>query len=64
MLGTRFQEDVPLQMFVYPVNPNATLPEEFTQYAQAPEQTAELSPEEIAANRDEWIQAWTETVLR
>lgn len=64
MLGTRFQEDVPLQMFVYPVNPNAALPEEFTQYAQAPEQTAELSPEEIAANRDEWIQAWTETVLR
>ena len=64
MLGTRFQEDVPLQMFVYPVNPNATLPDEFTQYAQAPEQTAEVSPEEIAANRDSWIQAWTEAVLR
>ena len=64
MLGTRFQEDVPLQMFVYPVNPDAALPDEFTRYAQAPEQTAELSPEEIAANRDQWIQAWTDTVLR
>ena len=64
MLSTQFQEDVPLQMFVYPVNPNATLPEEFTQYAQAPEQTGEVPPEEIAANRDPWIQAWTETVLR
>ncbi|HSL43803.1 MAG TPA: thiamine ABC transporter substrate-binding protein, partial [Anaerolineales bacterium] len=63
MLSTEFQEDVPLQMFVYPVNPNATLPEEFTQYAQAPEQTATLSPEEIAANREAWIQAWTDVVL-
>ena len=64
MLSTEFQEDVPLQMFVYPVNPNAALPDEFTQYAQAPEQTAALSPEEIAANRDAWIQAWTDVVLK
>ena len=63
MLSQEFQEDVPLQMFVYPVNPNAALPEEFTKYAQAPEQTAQLSPEEIAANRDAWIQAWTDVVL-
>ncbi len=64
MLGKQFQEDVPLQMFVYPVNPDAVLPEEFTRYAQAPEQTAVLSPEEIAANRDRWIQAWTDVVLK
>jgi thiamine transport system substrate-binding protein len=64
MLGTQFQEDVPLQMFVYPVNPNAALPDEFTRYAQSPEQTAEISPEEIAANRDQWIQVWTDTVMR
>ena len=64
MLSTSFQEDVPLQMFVYPVNPNAALPEQFTKYAQAPEQTAQLSPEEIAANRDRWIQEWTDVVLK
>lgn len=64
MLSKEFQEDVPLQMFVYPVNPDAALPEEFTKYAQAPEQTAALSPEEITANRDQWIQAWTDVVLR
>lgn len=64
MLDQQFQEDVPLQMFVYPVNPDAALPEEFTKYAQAPEQTATLAPEEIAANRDQWIQAWTEVVLK
>jgi len=63
MLDRQFQEDVPLQMFVYPVNPAAALPDEFTKYAQAPEQTAQLSPDEIAANRDRWIEAWTEVVL-
>ncbi|MDQ2693497.1 MAG: thiamine ABC transporter substrate-binding protein, partial [Chloroflexota bacterium] len=63
MLSTEFQEDVPLQMFVYPVNPDAALPEEFTRYAQAPEQAASLSPQEIADNRDAWIDAWTDVVL-
>jgi thiamine transport system substrate-binding protein len=64
MLSQQFQEDVPLQMFVYPANPNAALPEEFTQYAQAPEQTAELAPDVIAENRDAWIQAWTDVVMK
>jgi thiamine transport system substrate-binding protein len=64
MLSKEFQEDVPLQMFVYPVDPAAVLPEEFTKYAQAPEQAAMLSPEEIAVNRDQWIQAWTDVVLK
>ncbi len=64
MLGRQFQEDVPLQMFVYPVNPNAALPEEFTKYAQAPEQTATLAPDVIAEKRDAWIEAWTNTVMK
>jgi thiamine transport system substrate-binding protein len=64
MLSKQFQEDVPLQMFVYPVLPEATLPEEFTKYAQAPEQVAALSPEEIAANRDAWIQSWTDVMMQ
>jgi thiamine transport system substrate-binding protein len=62
MLSTQFQEDMPLQMFVYPVNQKATLPEAFTKYAQVPAQVATLSPEEIAANRDAWIEAWTEAM--
>lgn len=64
MLGKQFQEDMPLQMFVYPVNPTASLPDAFTKYSQAPEQTAVLAPDVIAANRDKWIQAWTDTVMK
>jgi thiamine transport system substrate-binding protein len=64
MLSQQFQEDVPLQMFVYPVNPNAALPEAFVKYAQAPDQPASIDPAEIASNRDRWIQEWTDVVLK
>ncbi len=64
VLSQPFQEDMPGQMFVYPVNPQAALPEAFSKYAQAPAQPASLLPDEIAANRDAWIEAWTEAVLR
>lgn len=64
MLSKQFQEDVPLQMFVYPVNPFAALPEVFVEYAQIPTQPAMLSPAVIAANREEWIQLWTDVVLK
>jgi len=62
MLGKQFQEDMPLNMFVYPVNQSAQLPEVFTQHAQVPEQPADLSYNEIASNRDKWIEAWTEVM--
>jgi len=64
MLSVRFQEDMPLQMFVFPVHPAAKLPEAFVRYAQIPDQPATLDPALIAANREKWIQAWTEVVLR
>ena len=64
MLSQPFQEDMPMQMFVFPVNQNAVLPEEFVKYAQMPAQPASLSPDDIAANREIWISEWTETVLR
>lgn len=64
MLSQEFQEDMPLQMFVYPVNPAARLPEAFVKYASVAEKPAFLDPAEIAANRDKWIQAWTDTILR
>ena len=59
MLSQKFQEDMPLNMFVYPVNKNAKLPEVFVKYAQVAESPAVLSYSEIAKNRDVWIEAWT-----
>jgi len=64
MLGLDFQQDVPLQMFVYPVNGKATLPDAFVKYADVAQAPASLDPAQIAANREAWINAWTEAVLR
>jgi thiamine transport system substrate-binding protein len=63
MLSKQFQEDIPLQMFVYPVNADATLPKEFTRFAQTASQPATLDPSVIAENRDQWIAGWTAAVL-
>lgn len=62
MLGKQFQEDMPLNMFVYPVNKTAQLPEVFVRHTHAPEKPASISYEEIAANRDAWIEAWNEVM--
>ena len=55
MLSKRFQEDIPLAMFVFPVNREAELPREFVEYAVVPQLPLELPPDEIEANRDRWV---------
>ena len=62
MLGKQFQEDMPLNMFVYPVNQSAQLPEVFTKYAQVADQPASISYDDIAVNRDAWIEAWADVM--
>lgn len=64
LLGQQFQEDIPLKMFVFPANQKAALPELFQEYAQLSPNPATLPPADIAAKREEWINAWNEVVLR
>jgi thiamine transport system substrate-binding protein len=64
MLDLPFQEDIPLQMFVYPANANAEVPALFTQFAPVPGDPVEVAPETIDANREKWVQAWADVMLR
>ncbi len=64
MLSAAFQEDIPLNMYVFPVNINAVLEETFQKYLEVPEITADITPAQIAENRERWISDWTETILR
>jgi len=64
LLDTRFQGDIPLSMFVFPVNRAAALPPEFEKFAAIPKNPLELSPAEIGTNRDRWVKEWTSIVLR
>ena len=58
------QEDIPLNMFVFPANTTAALPDVFRAFAELPPHPVTMDPATIAANRDRWIEEWTQTVLR
>lgn len=64
ILSRPFQEDIPLQMFVFPANLQAKLPEVFVKHAQVAKQPAQVSPDAIEKNRQQWLEDWTDTVLR
>jgi thiamine transport system substrate-binding protein len=64
MLSRRFQADVPGSMFVYPVRQGVPLPEQFVKHALVPEDPLSLPAAEIDANRDRWLAAWTDVVVR
>jgi len=64
MLSDRFQQDMPLQMYVFPARDGTKLPSVFVKYAKVAPSPFSLPPEEIAKNRDQWIDQWTSTVLR
>jgi thiamine transport system substrate-binding protein len=64
MLTPRFQEDIPLNMFVWPALRDAEIPQVFLDHAATVEAPLSIDPDVIAANRDRWIAEWTEIVLR
>jgi thiamine transport system substrate-binding protein len=64
MLSRPFQEDIPLNMFVYPANETAVLPDVFTQYSTLPTNPAQVDPAAISENRTTWIETWTRTVIQ
>ena len=64
MLTETFQNDVPLNMFVFPVIESATLPPEFVAHAEIADDPFMVDPAEIEAQRDAWTDRWVEIVLR
>jgi len=64
MLSKRFQEDIPLRMYVFPARDDAALPPAFERFAVVPDHPLELPAAEIDANRESWIDQWTDTVVR
>ena len=63
MLGLEFQEDIPLNMFVFPANREAALPDVFIEHTIVPENPATLDPAAIDANRQRWIEEWDAVML-
>ncbi|HKK91614.1 MAG TPA: thiamine ABC transporter substrate-binding protein [Desulfobacteraceae bacterium] len=63
MLSKTFQQDIPLQMFVFPANRHAVLPPVFKNHARITPDPVSISPDIISRKRDTWISQWTEAIL-
>ncbi|MEU8776418.1 thiamine ABC transporter substrate-binding protein [Streptomyces sp. NPDC048606] len=64
LVGKKFQEDMPLNMFVNPVLKGAALPEAFTKHGVVIEKPETVAPDEIAKNREQWVKAWSSLVVK
>ena len=64
MVSPEFQSDIPLNMFVYPANAAATIPEVFTENSATATNVISIDPATIEANREAWIGEWTDIVLK
>jgi len=60
MVGRTFQDEIALNMFVFPALEDADLPSEFIEFTTIPAAPATVAPDVIEANRDGWIAEWTE----
>ena len=60
----KFQQDLPLTLFVYPVNNKAKLPEDFLKYSLRPEAPLQLDPELTSRSLLIWLDQFTNIVLR
>ncbi len=60
MLAEAFQEDIPLNMFVFPAVEGTTLPDVFVEHAARVDDPLTVPPDDIEANREAWIQEWTD----
>ena len=58
LLSPPFQNDIPLRMFVYPVSTLASVPPVFTKYAAVVKDPWTLPPDQVAANRADWVERW------
>ena len=63
LLDKKFQESMPLSLFVFPVNESAVLPELFQKFAIKAKNPLTLAPQTIASSRNSWLTAWREIML-
>lgn len=63
LLSRTFQEDIPEQMYVYPVSAEAELPADWVTFAPLSPSPIHVSPAEIAQNRRAWVDRWTDIVI-
>lgn len=64
MLSREYQEDIFLHMWVFPGLAEAQIPGEYSQFVPDLFPTSEVPPEKISSKREEWIDRWSEILIR
>jgi thiamine transport system substrate-binding protein len=64
LLSDEVQSALADAMYVFPVMPGATVPDDWAEFAPRPTDPYEVAPDEIAANREQWLTEWTDVVSR
>lgn len=64
LVGPEVQAALPESMYVFPVADGTELPKEWAEYAVQPTEPLTVAPEEIAANREDWLREWGDVTTR
>ena len=64
LVSPEVQEALPGSMYVYPAAEDAALPAEWADLTERPEDPWAVDPEDVDANRDEWLREWSDLVSR
>ena len=63
LLSAEVQAAIPDAMYMYPVDDDVQLPEAWAEFAPLATDPIQVAEEEISANRDDWLETWTEHVI-
>ncbi len=64
LVSPAVQEALPESMYVFPVADDAALPPDWATFAKRPTDPIEVDPAEIDANRDAWLEQWSDLVAQ
>jgi thiamine transport system substrate-binding protein len=62
LLSPEVQRALPDAMYVFPVRQGTPLPAAWARYAVQPQHPYDVSPAEVTAHREEWLQQWSSIV--
>lgn len=63
LLSTAYQSTIPDQMYMYPIDPAATIPSAWKKFAPLSSKPWDVPADQITANREQWIKDWTSAVV-
>ncbi len=64
LVSKPFQESLPENMYVFPVNPKATLPDLWAKWATPTTKPITVDPDDIADMRKQWLTEWGDLTTR